>query len=150
MTRQRPPGIHHHRHSYVPRPLTADRPCRVRTASLVTTHRARALQVRFTSPPLLRSVYLLQCFPHLSPPPSELRLGRVLRRLDRVLTVVQPIGLTVELPSTTHGPLFLEDVDRKDSRTNSTRCTPGSTEATPETALCLIASLVYFIILEFP
>ena len=55
-------------------------------------------------PPLLRSLYLLQCLPHLSLPPSELRLGRVLRRLGRVLTVVQPIGLTVELPSTTHGP----------------------------------------------
>ena len=57
-------------------------------------------------PPLLRSLYLLQCFPHLSPPSSELRLGRVPRRLDRVLTVVQPIGLTSSSPRrlTAHRP----------------------------------------------
>ena len=73
--------------------------------STVSIDRARAPQVRHTfPPPLLQSLYLLQYFLHLSPPPSELILGGVLRRLDRVHTVVQPIGLTVELPSTTHGP----------------------------------------------
>ena len=85
--------------------VSVDRPCHIRTASLAPTDRAHTPQIRHTfPPPLLRSLYILQCFPHLSSPPSELRLGRVLRRLDRDLTVVQPIGLTVELPSTAHGP----------------------------------------------
>ena len=52
----------------------------------------------------IEDLYLLQYFPRPSPPPSGLRLGRVFRRLDRVLPVVQPLGLTVELPLTTHGP----------------------------------------------
>ena len=69
---------------------------------------------------------------------------------DRILIVVQPVGLTVELPSATHGPTPARDVDRKASRTDSTRLTPGTTETTLDTALCLTASLAYFTILEFP
>ena len=56
-------------------------------------------------PPLYFGViYRFQYLPHLLPPPSELNLGRVIRRLDRIETVVQSIGLIVELPSRTHGP----------------------------------------------
>ena len=93
------------------------------------------------SPHLLRSLYLLQCFPHLSPPPSKLRLGRVLRRLDRT-----PRGPTRRVdcraPLGDSRPYAREDVDWKASRTDSTRRTPGSTEATSETAFCLAASSV--------
>ena len=85
--------------------LSLCRPLEPRTtASIVSTDRARAPQVRHSFPFYLRrSLYLLQCFPHLSPPPSELRLGRVLRRLDRILR-----GPTRQVdcraPSATHGP----------------------------------------------
>ena len=78
---------------------------RTNDQTLATTDRARAPQVRHTSPIHLReSLHLFQSFPCPSPPPSGISIGRVFRRIDRIPTVVQPVGLTVELSSTTHGP----------------------------------------------
>ena len=92
--------------SPTPKIILAVRLCRVKQLppSRPTGFAPRRLG---TVPPLLfyvEDLYLLQYFPRLSLPPSGLRIGRVLRRFDRVHTVVQPLGLTVELPSTTHGP----------------------------------------------
>ena len=88
--------------SSTPRITSAVRSCRVKQ---LPPSRSTGLAPRRlgTRSPLsyVEDLYLLQYFPRLSPPPSGLRLGRVLRRLDRVLTVVQPIGLTVEPPTTT-------------------------------------------------
>ena len=83
----------------------ADRSCHVRTTNpIATIDRARAPQVRHSSPLLYVEVlYLFQYFPHPSPPPSGLSLGRVIRRLNRIETVVQSVGLIVELLST-HNP----------------------------------------------
>ena len=91
--------------SSTPRITTAVRPRRIKQP-LPSRPTGLAPRRLGTRSPLfyVEDLYLLQYFPRLSPPPSELRIGRVLRRLDRVLTVVQPIGLTVELPSTTHSP----------------------------------------------
>ena len=91
----------------LPSSASAARPCCAQSASIVTTDRARASKVRHTFPSTLhRRLYLLQYFPRLSPPPSKPRLGRVLRRPDRIPIVVQADGLTVELLSTTHGLTF--------------------------------------------
>ena len=91
--------------SSTPRTTSAVRSCRVKQLppSRPTGLAPRRLGTR--SPlSYVEDLYLLQYFPRPSPPPSGLRLGRVFRRLDRVLPVVQPLGLTVELPLTTHGP----------------------------------------------
>ena len=83
----------------------AGRPCHVRTTSPAPTDRARAPQVRHTSPLYFRSTSIfLSVFPAPSPPPSGFSIGECLDEIDRIQTVVQPVGLTVELPSPTHGP----------------------------------------------
>ena len=84
--------------------ISAVRACSVRTTSNITTDRGRAPQVRHTSPLLYVEVlYLFQYLRHLFPPPSELSLGRAIRRLDRIEIVDQSVVLTVELFSTIHG-----------------------------------------------
>ena len=53
--------------------LLAVRSCCIRSASTITTDRARALQVRHSSPSSFVEVYIFfQYFPHPSPPPSDL------------------------------------------------------------------------------
>ena len=84
----------------------AARPSCVGRTSLDTTEQARAPQVRHSSPHpaiTLKSISP-SVFPAPSPPPSGSNIGRVFRRIDRIQFVVQPVGLIVELPSTTHGP----------------------------------------------
>ena len=133
-----------------PRATTTTRPCRVRTTSLLTTDRARAPQVRQSSPLLyIEDLYLSQYFPRLAPPPSALSLGRVLSQFDRILTVVQPVGLTVELPSTTHG--------LAPARTWTGRLPglplldhPGFPETIHGTVFCLIASLEHHLTVGHP
>ena len=126
-------------------PPASNRSCRVRMTSYVSTDRARAPQVNTS---LHWSLYLLQYFPRLSPPPSGLRLGRVLRRRDRIPIGVQSVGLTVELPSTTHG------------LTSARTCTggflrptllghPGPTEATRGVVFCWTALVdLHFIVVH--
>ena len=123
----------------------ADRPCYVRTASLITTDQARAPQVRHASPSYFEVLYLFQYFPRLSPPPSGFNLGRVIRRVDRIVTVVQSVGLIVELPLMTHGFPRPEDVDRKDSRTDTSQLIPGFPTATFAMVLCLSALIGYYL-----
>ena len=78
--------------------------CARTTTHIITTDRARAPQVRHSSPLLyIEVLYLHQYFPHLFPPPSVFSFGRVPRRIDRNQIVIQPVGLTVKLPLTTHG-----------------------------------------------
>ena len=101
-------------------------------------------------PSYLEVLYLFRYFPHLSPPPSGFKLGRVFRRFDRTVTVVLSVELIVELPSTTRALPRPEDVDQKDSRIDSTRHTPGSTEVTPETVFCLSALVVHYPIIDHP
>ena len=128
----------------------AVRPCPVQAASLVLTDWARAPQVRHTSTLFyVEDLYLLEYFPHLSPPPSELSLGRVLRRLDRIHIVVQPVWLIVELPSMTHG--------LTPARTwtgGLLRLTllghPGSTETTHGTVVCLTALVDHYLTVVHP
>ena len=84
--------LRHYYFAYPVSPLPTARATYERPPSPRPTGLAPRRLGTHSSPPLLRSIYLLQCFPHLSPPPSELRLGRVLRRLDRVLTVANPSG----------------------------------------------------------
>ena len=88
-------------------------------------------------------------FPAPSPPPSGFSIGECLDDLIGSYRGPTP-WVDGRAPLDDSRPIVLEDVDRKASRTNSTRHTPGTTEATPETAFCLVASLVYFIILDSP
>ena len=76
-------------------------------------------------------------------------VGREIRRLDRIHIVVQPVGLTVELPSTTHG--------LASARTWTGRLPgltllghPGSPETTPGTIVYLIALLDHNLIVVRP
>ena len=101
-TRRRP-----HRPEATSTGCSADRPCHVLTISHAPTDRARAPQVRHTSPPFIftsKSIFL-SVFPAPSPPPSGFSISECLDEIDRIQTVVQPVGLTVELPSTTHSPM---------------------------------------------
>ena len=123
---------------------SADRPCCARTTPIIMTDRACAPQVRYTSPLFyVEDLYFLQYFPRLAPPPSELSSRRVLSRFGRIHIVIQPVGLIVELPSTTHS-------------LNSTRTWtrglpgltlighPGSTEATHGMVDCLTALVEHY------
>ena len=88
-------------------------------------------------------------FPASSLPPSGFSIGECLDDLIGSYRGPTP-RVDGRAPLDDSRPIVLEDVDRKASRTNSTRHTPGTTEATPETAFCLVASLVYFMILDSP
>ena len=126
-------------------------PCYVRTTSNVTTDRARAPQVRHTSPStLLKVLYLFQYYPHLLPPPSELSLGRVIRRLDWIETVVQSVGLTVELPLDDPRLLAGADVDREVSRIGITRHTPALRSRRAGSYFCLSALVGHCIPIGHP
>ena len=84
---------------------SADRLCHVQTISPVATDWAHAPQVRHTSSLFISEYfYLFQCFPHLSPPPSGSRLGILRGRFEWIETLVQSVGLTFKLLSTTHSP----------------------------------------------
>ena len=147
-TRRRP-----HRPEATSTGCSADRLCHVRTISHATTDRAHAPQVRHTSPSpfyfTLKSISL-SVFPAPSPPPSGFSIGECLDEIDRIQTVVQPVGLTVELPSTTHGPTPARTWTGRNPGRTLLGAPPGSTEVMLETARCLIALLVYYIILDFP
>ena len=84
--------------------LPAVRPCCVRSASLVTTDRAHALQVRHPSPFNLRQVYISFSVSRTVSAAIGFSISECVDDSDRIPIVVQPVGLTVELPSATHGP----------------------------------------------
>ena len=84
--------------------LPAVRPCCVRSTSLVSTDRARASQVRHSFPFNLRQVYIFFSVSRTVPAAIGFSISECLDNFDRVQPVVKPVGLTVELPSATHGP----------------------------------------------
>ena len=88
-------------------------------------------------------------FPAPSPPPSGFSIGECLDDLIGSYRGPTP-RVDGQAPLDDSRPIILEDVDRKASRTNSTRLTPGTTEATPETAFCLVAPVVYCHHIRFP
>ena len=69
-------------------------------------------------------------FPAPSPPPSGFSIGECLDDLIGSYRGPTP-RVDGRAPLNDSRPIVLEDVDRKASRTNSTRLTPGTTEATP-------------------
>ena len=81
-------------------------------------------------------------FPAPTPPPSGFSIGECLDDLIGSFRGPTP-RVDGRAPLDDSRPIVLEDVDWKASRANSTRHTPGTTEATPETAFCLVASLVH-------
>ena len=84
--------------------LPAVRPCCVRSTSLVSTDRARAPQVRHSFPFNLRQVYISFSVSRTVSAAIGFSISECLDDFGRVQPVVQPVGLTVELPSATHGP----------------------------------------------
>ena len=106
------------------RPTSADRLCCVRTASLVTTDRARALQVRDRSPPLYFEVLLfLTVFPASVSTAlgTHTRLSGKVIRADRDRCSIHLVDrrATIDDPRL-HG---CEDVDQKVSQIVTTQRT---------------------------
>ena len=98
---------------------------------LSATNRARALHVRYASP--LFTLKLFYCFlylPHLLPPPTGHSLGRVIRRLEWIETMVQFVELTAELPMDDPRPHTCEDGDLEVSQIDTTWHTPRVPETT--------------------
>ena len=84
--------------------LPAVHPCCVRSTSRITTDRARAPQVRHTFPFNLRQVYISFSVSRTVSTAIGFSISECLDDTDRIQIAVQPVGLTVELPSATHGP----------------------------------------------
>ena len=84
--------------------LPAIRPCCVRSTSLITTDRARAPQVRLTVPCNLRQVNISFSVSLTVSAAIGFSISECLDDIDRIQITVQPVGLTVELPSATHSP----------------------------------------------
>ena len=124
-------------------PATSDRPPPTRPTGLVP----RRLGTH--SPFFYVKSIFPSVFPAPSPPPSGFSIGECLDDLIGSCRGPTP-RVDGRAPLDDSRPIVFEDVDRKASRANSTRHTPGTTEATPETVFCLVASLVYFIILDPP
>ena len=118
-------------------PTSADRSCRVRTTSLVSTDPACAPQVRHASALfILEYFYFFQHFPNLLLPPSGPSIGQLRGIFEWIEIVVQSVGLIVELPWRPKAHTR-EDVDLEDSRTGTTRRTLGTSETMCEKVACL-------------
>ena len=95
-------------------------------------------------------LYFFQYFPRLSPPPLGHSLGRVIGQFEWIETVVQPVGLTVELPVDDLRLSAFMDVDQEVSRNYTTRRAPGASEMTCGTVFCLLALVGHYITVVHP
>ena len=121
-------GIRDHLQNYVTstRPSSAVRPCHVQTAPPPLSRPIGFAPRRLgTHPPLfyVKSIFP-SVFPAPSPPPSGYSTGECLDDLIGSFRGPTP-RVDGRAPLDDSRPIVLEDVDRRDSRTDSTRRTPG-------------------------